>query len=511
MTDNAFTPDRRPRARRAPRAAGALLLALAATACAAPKTPAAPPPASAAAAAPPPAATLAAMDAVAEAYVKLVLAVGVHDPDYVDAYYGPAEWRAEAQAAAAPLAKLRASAEAQIAILAALPEPTEELDRLRRRFLARQLAALASRVDLLGGAHMSFDEESKALYDAVAPTYDDAHFDALLAKLDEALPGAGAGASLTERYAALAAGFVIPPDRLSRVFDAAIAECRRRTCEHVHCRAGESFTVGYVTGKPWGAYNWYQGNYHSLIQVNTDLPIYVDRAVDLACHEGYPGHHVYNALLEQHLLRERGWVEFEVYPLFSPESLIAEGSANFGIEVAFPGAERTAFERDVLFPLAGLDPGARRGERPRAGAGRGAELRRQRGRPPLPERRHRRRRGRRLAGALRPDDPRAGRPAGELHRQVPELRHQLQPGRGPGATLGGGAGGDGGPPGAALAGLHRTALDAPPPLRAGDGDPVSKRRRGRPARFRRPPAGNRAEPGSAPPRYGARPYRRRGR
>jgi hypothetical protein len=42
--------------------------------------------------------------------------------------------------------------------------------------------------------------------------------------------------------------------------------------------------------------------------------------------------------------------------LFSPQSLIAEGTANFGIEVAFPGKERVEFERTTLFPLAGLDP-----------------------------------------------------------------------------------------------------------------------------------------------------------
>ena len=83
--------------------------------------------------------------------------------------------------------------------------------------------------------------------------------------------------------------------------------------------------------------------------------VYIDRAIDLACHEGYPGHHVYNALLEKHLVRDRGWPEFSVYPLFSPQSLIAEGTANFGIEVAFPGAERVAFEKAVLFPAAGLD------------------------------------------------------------------------------------------------------------------------------------------------------------
>ena len=115
---------------------------------------------------------------------------------------------------------------------------------------------------------------------------------------------------------------------------------------------GERFDLEYVKGTPWNAYNWYKGNYRSVIQVNLDFPIPLDRAVDLACHEGYPGHHVYNALLEQALVRDRGWVEISMYPLFSPQSLIAEGSANFGIDMAFPAAERVAYERDSLFPLA---------------------------------------------------------------------------------------------------------------------------------------------------------------
>ena len=111
-----------------------------------------------------------------------------------------------------------------------------------------------------------------------------------------------------------------------------------------------------MTNKPWGGYNWYKGNFHSVIQVNTDLPTYIDRAVDLAAHEGYPGHHVYNSLLEKNLVRDRGWMEFSVYPLFSPQSLVAEGTANFGREVAFPTkTERMKFEKEVLFPAAGID------------------------------------------------------------------------------------------------------------------------------------------------------------
>jgi hypothetical protein len=60
-------------------------------------------------------------------------------------------------------------------------------------------------------------------------------------------------------------------------------------------------------------------------------------------------------LLEKNLVRDRGWQEFTVYPLFSPQSLIAEGSANYGIEMAFPGKERVEYERRALWPLAGLD------------------------------------------------------------------------------------------------------------------------------------------------------------
>jgi hypothetical protein len=43
-----------------------------------------------------------------------------------------------------------------------------------------------------------------------------------------------------------------------------------------------------------------------------------------------------------------------VSPLYSPISLINEGTANAGIEIVATDAERVAFLRDVLAPLAGL-------------------------------------------------------------------------------------------------------------------------------------------------------------
>jgi hypothetical protein len=294
------------------------------------------------------------MDKIAELYVKLVLAVGQHDENYVDAYYGPESWQAEAKAEKRPLDSIKHDAAALIERLRKLDtSKAEEIVRLRHQYLGKQLESLAARVAMLGGAKLTFDQESKSLYDTVAPSYPESHFKKVLSRLEPLLPGAGA---LPDRLDRFKRDFVIPKDKLDPVFKAAIAEARARTGKHIALPEQESFQLEYVTGKSWSGYNWYKGNSHSLIQINTDLPIYIDRAIDLACHEGYPGHHVYNVMLESNLVKGRGWVEFSVYPLFSPQSLIAEGSANFGIEVAFPGEERLAYEREVLFPLAGLDP-----------------------------------------------------------------------------------------------------------------------------------------------------------
>jgi hypothetical protein len=299
------------------------------------------------------------MNRSAEAYVKLVLAVGQHEPSYVDAFYGPEAWRTEAKEAKKSLTAIR---EAAVLLRSQLEEldvsKQEEMVKLRHRYLIKQLQAVVARVRMLEGSKFSFDEESKALYDAVAPAYPERHFKAILERIDQELP-AGEG-PLVERLERFKHDFIIPKDRLDAVFKAAIEEARRKTKQHIKLPGHESFVVEYVTNNPWGAYNWYKGNSHSVIQVNTDLPIHISQMVDLACHEGYPGHHVYNALLEQSLVKGRGWIEFSVYALYSPQSLIAEGSANYGVEVAFPSEERIAWEHEVLFPLAGLDPGKAR-------------------------------------------------------------------------------------------------------------------------------------------------------
>jgi len=285
-------------------------------------------------------------------YLLLELAMGLHDPAHVDAYYGPADVKAAAEEAQLSLDDIDARAEdlARELVARRAGASGDEIGRIDG--LLARLQALRTRILLARGESLPFDEESQRLFGVQAPDDDAEHFTDILGEINRLLPG---DSPLPERVNEFQNRFVIPPERLSAVFDEAIAECRRRTLQHIDLPDNESFRLEYVTGKPWSGYNWYQGNAQSLIQINTELPIFISRAVDLGCHEGYPGHHTYNALLEQNLVNGRGWIEFSLYPLFSPQSLIAEGSGNYGIDLAFPGDERIRYEKDVLFPLAGLD------------------------------------------------------------------------------------------------------------------------------------------------------------
>ena len=294
------------------------------------------------------------LDAIARDYVQLSLTIGEKEEGYIDAYYGPQELQAKAKAEAPNLNLEQLSQRTeQLRERAQAFEDAgdDEMAQRRARFIVAQLTAAATRLRMMRGEKLSFEDEAEGLFGVRPEVKPLESFDPVLARLEAIVPGQG---PLSDRLTAYSDQFNIPKERLKPVFDAAIAECKRRTMEHIKLPPNERFDLAFVTGKSWSGYNYYQGDYHSKIEINTDLPIRISRAVDLGCHEGYPGHHVLNALLEQRLVKDRGWIEFSVYPLYSPQSLLAEGSANYGIDLAFPGNEQIEFEKRVLYPLAGL-------------------------------------------------------------------------------------------------------------------------------------------------------------
>jgi hypothetical protein len=289
---------------------------------------------------------------VSLSYARLAVALGERDPDSIDYYYGPADWVTDIRQNPPSLPQIRQTALALADQLRAKPA-TMAGGEAKRLFLLGQLRAIASRVDLLLGAHLTFDQETQQMFGVqVPPRYDQPRLVHIRSQLDSLLPGPG---GLAERYSVFDQKFIVPPDRLSAVMDRALQGCRERTVAHLNLPPGESVALEYVHDKPWSAFSRYQGNFHSLIQINKDFGLTVDQVLQLACHEGYPGHHAYNSLRELQLVRERHLTEFMVQPTFSPQSLASEAAATFAIELAFPEPERTRFERDELFPLAGLD------------------------------------------------------------------------------------------------------------------------------------------------------------
>ncbi len=291
------------------------------------------------------------IDLLAERYVKLALVFGRIDKDYVDAYTGPTEWQSAAEQSKMTLEDQYAEASSILAgLFLVTPKRGEEA---RLALLQKNVTAMIGRMRLARGEKLRFDEEAAIIYDAIPPRYTLEAFDKALADLDQAVSGTG---ELGTRLEAMRKRLYVPKDKIPIVMKAAIEECRARTKAHYNLPTDERFDLEFVKDKPWSAYNYYQGNNHSLIQVNQDMPFMITRALDLGCHEGYPGHHVWNLYVENEFIKKNGWLEFQLFPLFSPSGLFAEGSANYAIDLAFPGEERLAFELTTLYPLAGLNP-----------------------------------------------------------------------------------------------------------------------------------------------------------
>lgn len=286
-------------------------------------------------------------------YVRLALNIGMYDADFVDAYYGPDSLRPQSPKLGVFPKYIFLDAVLKLRDRVSDFEQADDPElSTRAKWMEGQLTAFARRIKIFSGDRAKFDVESKDLFGVVAPHHPESFFKERVSRLDKLLPGPG---DIGSRFQQIANRFIVPKDKIDTVFKTAIAEARKRTLAHYRLPTNENFALEYVQGKPWSGYNWYKGNFQSLIQINTDTDIFIERAIDVASHESYPGHHVYNMLLEQELYKEKGWLEISLYPLFSPQSLIAEGSANYGIDVAFPGNEKVEFAAKQLLPAAGMD------------------------------------------------------------------------------------------------------------------------------------------------------------
>src|SRR5258708_21509176 len=99
-----------------------------------------------------------AMTPIAREYVRLVLALGQHDKDYVDAYYGPDDLTKEADSATLTLDAIGAGVTSLQAQVRGLRPPADELGPLRHQYLEKPLSAMSAPVRMLKRESPSFDQ-----------------------------------------------------------------------------------------------------------------------------------------------------------------------------------------------------------------------------------------------------------------------------------------------------------------------------------------------------------------
>jgi len=277
------------------------------------------------------------MNDVAVEYIELGLRLGKHMDGLVDSYYGPdeikeridAEELRDPSSLADDAARMRAS--------------LDGVEADRGKWLEAQLVGLETAALKFGGAELSFEDEVERYYGVPAYRTPEAEFQAAHDAIDAVLPGEG---SLEERYRVWREDDAIPADRLAEVVDRLNGALRERAETLVGLPEGESVEYEYVADKPWTAFNYYQGDLQSRIEVNTDAPSVPDAVLEWVAHETYPGHHTEHAWKEQ-LLTQNGRLEESIILIPTPQSVMSEGIATTAAEITL-GDERPEFTASAV-------------------------------------------------------------------------------------------------------------------------------------------------------------------
>jgi hypothetical protein len=269
---------------------------------------------------------------------------------FVDYYYGPPEWKAEAEAEMPDDELVRDA----MALEDTLAE--QGFEAHRAIYLEKQVGALETVCRKLNGETFSLEEEMQRCFDIHPERIPESQFEQGLALLDEALPGDG---SLPDRLQGWRNRYQLAQEKsglLLNFMQRAAAEALRRTQVFVNLPVDEDIEVQIVSDKVYMGENWYLGNYRSRVELNTDLPTDLNGLLDFMCHEGYPGHHTEFVLKEKRLFRERGYLEQAIFPIISPQSVISEGIATSACEMLFTPEEAEQWLAEHIYPEAGIEP-----------------------------------------------------------------------------------------------------------------------------------------------------------
>ena len=287
------------------------------------------------------------VDALAERYVRAALAMAQHDPSLVEDWRGEASWRPGPRV---PVAQLLADiTDLQRQLDAAAADVTSNEAHARVHYLLAQARGLRFAADRQLGRHTSIDDQLREEFTIDPPLFDAAAMARIREDLSALLPG---DQPLADRIDALRRDTMVPRDRRAAVVDAALEACRSATATALPLPHEDQVQVYFRAGIPWDAFIRYAGNAASELQINDDGDLDVARALRMACHEAYPGHHIQQLLIDR-VYGKRYWPELLLTPGFGRHLLLIEGAAEAGADLALSAADREQLYRERLLPAAG--------------------------------------------------------------------------------------------------------------------------------------------------------------
>ena len=287
-------------------------------------------------------------DTIAEGYVRTSLGLAQHDPSLVEAWRGPASWRPGPRVPVAQLLDQIGNLDRRLAV--ARSDISSGTEYARGRFLAGQLKALRFAAERLLGRAASIDQQAREEFDTEFSRLDQGAADAVHEALRRLIPGEQ---PLPIRLDRLRRETIVPAERRADVLSRALDACRTATMAAVTMPHDERVRAVFRSGLKWDAFARYMGNRMTDIEIDDGGALDVSRAFKLACHEGYPGHHVQHLLIDR-LYEERRWQELLMAPGFGPYLLFLEGAAEVGADLALTAPQREHLYHDDLFPAAGL-------------------------------------------------------------------------------------------------------------------------------------------------------------
>ena len=285
------------------------------------------------------------MDEFSKRYLLLGLRIGKLIEGYVDSYYGPPELNeiVDKEQPSSPKKLLSFCNDLQQDL------PNQGFTDNRIKALNKILGAMETSWKVANGKNIPYLEQVYKFYDIKPELIDDSIFYKAAEKLDELYRGNG---SLSERLNSLEKQRTIPVERFEEIYNHAFEILQTRTKELFPdlLPNSEEINVKIVKNQPGLANTIYLGNFKTQIELNADIPTDWTKVLNLASHEGYPGHHTEFLVKEKSLYIEKQQFEHCLLSYQVPRLVVSEGIAVTAIDVLFSPREIVKIGLEEIWP-----------------------------------------------------------------------------------------------------------------------------------------------------------------